>query len=76
MRDCLCMGMEKYICKEKIMNKKGMESKECKFNNFETVQGIFHEFCQNPKMLECNKVEDGKKLTCMGSDCNCWERKE
>jgi len=41
----------------------------CIFLEYETVQGIRHEFCQNTKMKEINKVENGKKLNCMGDRC-------
>jgi len=41
----------------------------CIFLEFETVQGTCHEFCQNTRMKEINKVENGKKLICMGDKC-------
>jgi len=41
----------------------------CIFLESETVQGTCHEFCQNTRMKEINKVENGKKLNCMGVRC-------
>jgi len=41
----------------------------CIFLEYEEVQGIHHEFCQNTRMKEINKVENGKKLICMSDKC-------
>jgi len=50
------------------MEKCGNEN-YCKFIEIETVQGIIHEFCLNPQMHVINKVQNGKKLSCMGNGC-------
>jgi hypothetical protein len=58
------------------MDKENQPSTECKFYCSETVQTMRHEFCSNPKMLEINKPDNGKKLKCMGSACGCWKCRE
>jgi uncharacterized membrane-anchored protein YhcB (DUF1043 family) len=46
---------------------------QCKFLVTETVQGIRHKFCTNPKMLESNKQTFDKPLVCMGDSCGVAE---
>ena len=62
------------------MGKKEKSGNEnyCNFLKIETVQGISHEFCLNPQMHEINKVQNGKKLPCMGNRCGlavCGKKK-
>jgi hypothetical protein len=46
---------------------------KCKFLETKVVQGIEHQNCFSPKMIEINKPKDGKPLPCMGNRCGCAE---
>jgi hypothetical protein len=52
---------------------KPVDGRGCKFIDAKVVQGIKHENCLNPKMIEKNPSNDGKPLHCMGSRCGCAE---
>lgn len=52
------------MCKENKLNENA-----CSFLKPEIVQNIEHLFCTNPYLLEKNKVEKDKKLTCNWRIC-------
>ena len=48
------------------MENNGNNIKQCKYYSSETIQGIIHSFCKNPKMLETNNCQSDK-IVCIGS---------
>ena len=44
-----------------------MKEEQCQFLKSELVQGIRHEFCNNPAIRCKNKVPEDKKLPCISS---------
>jgi len=60
-------------------NEKSDNSNYCDFLEIETVQGKSHEICLNPQMHKINKVQDGKRLSCIGNHCGlavCGKNKQ
>jgi hypothetical protein len=52
---------------------KPVGERKCKFLEIKMIQGIEHQNCFSPKMIEINKSKDDKPLPCMGSRCGCIE---
>jgi hypothetical protein len=47
--------------------------RKCKYLEIKVIQGIKHQNCFSPRMIEINKPKDGRPLPCMGCKCGCIE---